>query len=171
MSAYYNVVINKTRYSPNKLGYGVGLMEHISMDSNYCFAVERELFLKAQPVVWLCDFHIGDSITELEWEDPQLEYFDKKNFHYKGRKEAFILNLDKREYFSIEELKTYSCKIHPLPLLTNSDKEPMGMGDYQKYCEFRSKWCGDTLSVILEKPDNGFKNITEQLLIQMGYLK
>jgi len=81
-----------------------------------------------------------------------------------------IVNHDKKEYcdmfaviYKHRELgnitNSFNDLIHPLAILTNSERGAMGGGDWHYSGKMRRYWAGDRLEVTRERPD-GYKNIS-----------
>ncbi len=180
MGAYYHAVIGKNkkrlkRLSSWQANNGAKLLEHSYLDNNYVNTVMNKLLNKPQKLGWLCDYHKG----EIDWNNvPENKKWQPKVL--KG--DCYVINHDKKEYIDIKKYRELALKdkafhkifdgfvyiIHPVPLLTNSDKTAMGGGDYGEDYFLRGHWYLDTIEVknkLPKKIKEEYTDITEQSLV------
>lgn len=173
MGAYYEATIEDNRYNTHAIGSGLKLMEHSYLPNEYCKSIEYLLLNKPQPLVWLCDYHKADSTTEKTWSNTNelIDGFETPEEYITNDSNKFFVNHSKKVFISTHELielydkiNTGGWYVHPLPLLCNSNKKSMGGGDMHKDFDLRSSWCGDNISVELNRDDfnSDFKNVTDK---------
>jgi hypothetical protein len=172
MGAYYEATIDGIRFDTHSMDNGLKLMEHSYLENDYCIAMEVILSEEPAEVIWLCDYHEPDGRTQRTWENTNelgVNNETKDSVEDFKTKERFIINLDKKAYFSTKELMELSENendwvIHPLPLLTNSDTESSGGGDYHEELSWRADWCEDKITVCFERPEN-MNNISKDVFL------
>jgi len=176
MGAYYEATLDTVRYDTHSLDNGLKLMEHSYLENNYCIAVEQKLLEKARKLIWLCDYHTPDSRCNLEWVTTDEKEFETSEVDLDLiKKNRYVINLDKGEYFSTQQLidnvnDKDAWIIHPLPLLTNSETGSMGGGDYHEELSWRSSWCNDTIKVSLDKNEvENLNNISDSVTLTAAY--
>ncbi len=154
MGAYYAAAINETKYSTYLMDTGAKLMEHSYIENTYCKAVEAKLLNNPQKLVWLCDYHDPDpETTELDWETTEDGFIELPD-SYSNVTQRYFINHTKKVYIDVAKLALMNqteWKIHPLPILCNSDVESQGGGDYHRSDSRRALWCEDTIEVVLDK--------------------
>jgi len=169
MGAYYWAVLidHKTVVKPD----GYKLMEHAYYNNDSMNKVIKLLYKKGPSrIVWLCDYHEGeitwDTVEEEKYRSIEIPWGIKKPVTIDKKKCLYLVNYDKKEYvdlkkhFAVESILCDGSPIHPLPLLTNSDPEAMGGGDFYPYTPIRSRWKGQMIGISAEKPPEDFVDIT-----------
>jgi hypothetical protein len=188
MGAYYfayNETDNKCICSSG----GLKLLEHAFINNPFVSAVmialaggmdEKIPNWKNKELVWLCDYN--DSFNVEWYAVPEEKIIKPSKKDIEKINQCYILNHTKKEYVSMKEFKLIHDEIkindkdgvievyHPLPLLTKSDKEYMGGGDYkpENNDELVGYWCGDVISVENEPPLD-YKNITNKAIFKKDY--
>lgn len=144
---------------------------------------------KNRPLTWACDYSedmivsnkniydiSNNNIISKEALKHQPFSSFKKNVendtvYFKELEDTYnnviILNNSKKEYLDLSEyVSNYkfdkTWMIHPFPLLTNSEIEYMGGGDYSLKNDFRGIWANDQFEIvrsIIEVPSS-YKNIS-----------
>jgi len=171
MGAYYMACVGKTRYCTHELGNGLKLMEHSYLNNNYCEAIEWKLLNKKKSLVWLCDYHEKDMMTELTWNNTKEGSIKEAPDTYTEHSPVkYIINHSIQMYFEKQELskllENEEWMIHPLPILTNSDDGAMGGGDYHEDDSRRGTWCGHTIEVRTSDVPSSYKNITKDCIFK-----
>jgi hypothetical protein len=170
MGAYYKATITETSYNPHDLGNGYKLMEHNYLDNNYCLAIENLLFHKPQPLVWLCDYHKPeDGNTQLTWDDTTEDSISEAPWEFEEAEHLFVVNHSKEIYYDktiVNSLLKSDWKINPLPILTNSENEAAGGGDYYPDDSRRATWCGNDIATYYYREDfpEDFIDVSEDVL-------
>lgn len=173
MGAYYNGCVKQgraksfKRYDSWSLQSGAKLMEHGYLENDYVNAVLNTIVAdKPFKLSWLCDYTDNEELT---WGTSKEVNFDVTDVLCGQFVPCVYVNLDKKEYINLNEVIEHSSfkytnsdwLIHPLVLLTNSEEESMGGGDYHKSCSWRSSWKGDTLKKMMKLDiPMDFKNIS-----------
>jgi len=201
MGAYYQAVLKYPEddrwlgYSTWKFDNGAKLMEHSYILNTYTNFITYKIYYKPAHLVWLCDYHEEE---DFNW-DTIPEGKIKKSEIKKARTAlpcVLYVNLTRREYFSLKKILQIAGKslmkikppfyaelhrykntyfttvIHPLPLLTNSETESAGGGDYYPDYKLRSHWAED---LIVALPDSaellikkyGFKDISTEVPVEI----
>jgi len=163
MGAYYQAVIDEVMYDVHSTRNGAKIMEHSYLGNSYCKAIEYKLFNKPGKLAWICDYHIKDEICPLDWDLPE----DPIDLAPDDFVVTFVINHTKKLYFDLNELTIaygdVQWKIHPLPLLTNSNERSLGGGDYYPEDSRRATWCLDTIETSNTKPE-GYENVSKDVL-------
>ncbi len=189
MGAYYTptaLTNEKTKnYQTIEMIHGLKLMEHSYFGNP---AVNSTLFMiensnwKNKSFTWACDYsdNISGSdkniyelsekhiINPTKKKTPQMRAngisFEDMEDTYNN---VIILNNSKKEYLDLSEyVANYKFDkkwmTHPFPLLTNSETQSMGGGDYHLQNDFRGIWSNDKFEVvrsIIDVPAS-YKNIS-----------
>ena len=168
---------------------GVKLMEHSYFNNDF---IDGALFMieigpwKNRSFTWACDYCedivcADKNIYELSHDhnldvsniNKSFDYYkddeDKGNFeHFKGSyNNVIILNNSKKEYLDLSEY-IFNYKFdkkwmtHPFSLLTNSETNSMGGGDYHMENDFRGVWAGDKFEIVRSIMDvpSTYKNVS-----------
>lgn len=200
MGAYYQAALKYPddiwfRYDTWKLDNGAKLMEHSYILNPYVNLITHKIHYKPAHLVWLCDYHEEEDFT---W-DTIPEGKIRKNEIRKAQTAlpcVLYVNLTRKEYFSLRKVLQIAGKslmkikpllyaelhkykntyfttvIHPLPLLTNSETESAGGGDYDLDYKLRSCWAKD---LIVAFPDSaealikkcGFEDISAEVPVEI----
>jgi len=174
MGAYYTAlnIENNERLDSWTFSNGAKLMEHSYIGNNYIDAVLYEIAeggWKNKPFVWLCDYNEGEYSNN--WETSVKISSSAENPDWLDYSDAIILNTTKKEYIDLCEYKLNwigprTSMIHPFTLLTNSEDESMGGGDYHLEDNRRGLWRGDCFVVTLDRREvpHFYKNITKDVI-------
>ena len=163
-------------------GDGLKLMEHSYLQNSFVGAVMILLSPKGKwygkRIVWAGDYgekYASDFLTDpieifannidkpegnLYAESEQYTKVKPKSMSKAKQIKAFIINIDKKQYFSCADLKPYEdgWTINPLPLLT-SDGNGNDGGDYNGTCmDLVGSWAGDHIGLEWSAPE-GYENI------------
>ena len=156
-------------YGTHSRDNGLKLMEHSYLENNYCKHIMSLLEDNPQNLIWLCDYHESDDITELTWNDAENDDTNKCLDSFPDDK-YYILNHTQKLSIDVQKLLSLYKKenkngwfIHPIPILCNSDTESQGGGDYRKKDSRRATWCEDEISTS-KNQNTTFKDITEDVL-------
>jgi len=189
---------NWIRYESWSLKVGAKLMEHSYVLDRYVNFITYKIYYKPAHLVWLCDYHEKESLDDITWDDVPVAKIKNQNNKLLSIQQKFLcaiyVNLNKKEYFSLRKILQIAGRnlvennppryveffisketfhtyiIHPLPLLTNSEKEYAGGGDYRDNYKLRSYWAKD---LIVAFPDSAeptikkynFKDISEKVIV------
>ena len=158
MGAYYKATIKDSTtdiyqsINPHDLNAGSKLMEHGFFDTDYIKFIESILYKNKSNLIWLCDYHEPDELTNQTWDTVgKAEYINDIDSIYPFKNnEYIILNHSKKLIIDVKELlqkmPEIVFKVHPLVILTNSERTSAGGGDYHKEDSRRATWCDDIIS-------------------------
>ena len=168
MGAYYMCALKQKddeTYTIHEKKYSLKLLEHSYIYDSYLLEVKRILFEKKFNVIWLCDYCED---KEINWDK-----LSKKNFSIKKIYESilrYLYNHTKKvyiDYFYLEGLyRKYQDDnwfIDPLPILTNSEIDYAGGGDYSLDDARRGSWKGDLLEVVYDHVET-YKDVTHKMM-------
>jgi hypothetical protein len=158
MGAYYKAVIKDQAageyeaIDPRNFEAGFKLMEHGFFETDYTKFIEAILYGNPTKLIWLCDYHEPDELTKHTW-DTVKEIVRSNNvdiIYPFMNNEYIIINHSKKLIIDVKELyeqmSKIDFKIHPLVILTNSERKSAGGGDYHKVDSRRATWCDDIIS-------------------------
>jgi hypothetical protein len=131
---------------------GLKLMEHSYVGNYFVAVIEKQLYKKAQRLVWAGDYGDTGHYERVE-DDTRINdhsYISRSKFKY-------ILNHDRQEFCRIPE-ETGDLVIHPLPILT-ADGNGLGSGDYRASSEYVGVWAGHELEIVSKKPGREYSEI------------
>jgi hypothetical protein len=175
MGAYYMACIEGQIFDTHALDNGLKLMEHSYLYNNYCQAIEYKLLDNPKSLVWLCDYHEANEDTKLTWDNTEeVKTIAAPSTYTEHSPIVYIVNHSKGIYFEKSKLKKLcdeagiEWRIHPLPILCNSDRESMGGGDYHPDDSRRGTWCSDDISVHTSSNEliENFTDVTEDCIFQ-----
>ena len=176
MGAYYLASNNKNLLDIKELHF-LKLMEHGYFYDHYVGSVLNMYRDNPQPLVWLCDYYCSDD----EEYDPNIKTWNELETAIIPRiisesglrsifKNFYILNHTQKLFIDTQKLLTLykqqgkdSLIIHPIPILTNSNKSSMGGGDYHREDSRRGTWRMNIIELKLAVP-NGYTDVTENML-------
>jgi len=158
MGAYFQAALpaRGVMYDTHAMNNGLKLMEHSYMGNDYVLGIMELLNNNAQQLVWLCDYHKADKNCKYTWDE--MDDLSVKLETTLESNNYFIINHTKKVFIDMRKLdEEYNSigmewKIHPLPILCNSDEQSMGGGDFHKEDSRRATWCMDEIEVALLVP-------------------
>ena len=137
---------------------GTKLMEHSYLPNDYVNGILNWIGEdKKFNLIWLCDYHEGN----ITWDNTKevkltfkYEYNTKNKYYtYTNFFGGYVINHDLGVYIDLAEIYKIlrdmgvEWKIHPLPILCNSDESSMGGGDYHQEDSRRGLWCNHKLEL------------------------
>ena len=186
MGAYYMATLAGVKKKSKPIGLnpwdydnGAKLMEHSYIGNNYVNLIMNELLDDSKSVVWLCNNHTADEITTRERENIKVVKRKSKKLSLDiNDNKYFIVNLTKGEFIDMKQLKKLyrtqkeknnGWDIHPLPILTNSERGSAEEVDYSIEGKRRGVWAEDVIYTTKTKPSDNFLDITADSLFFRTY--
>lgn len=150
---------------------------HSHFGSRLIDAALNEIYVgcwKNKPFAWISHSDRNVKYAETVEKNRYIKtYSEYANIPSYG--DAIIVNNTKQEFIDLAEFKAgwladRSEMTHPFPLLTNSQKECDGMGDYEFEWEKRGSWAGDAFVVTFDRfqVPGHYKNVSREVYFYVG---
>jgi|GEM_PF-899081 len=184
MGAYYAATIKQKgndwrMYLPWDCDNGAKLMEHSFYGKKFLMSVLKLLYNRKSRLVWLCDYHEDENFNWYTFPAPKWEpikikkpfcivnHTKKELYSFSGIVKAVLEkfesgNNDYIRFYVYREGEIVLYIMDPLSLLTNSEPEAAGGGDFQEKYEYRGNWKKDLMEVVSE-------NKKDKFLMELGY--